>query len=325
MNTRMKLGGQMDGRYKLIATKLDGSTRVVADWFDNLILNAGLDRLGSGGVVSHCQVGTDSTPPSVGQSSLVSALATTSTQQALNYGTAEDASYVYYRKTFRFGVGVAAGNLSEVGVGWASNFMFSRALIKDDLGDPTTVTVLPDEVLDVVYEVRFYQNHTERTATIDISGTDYTFTFRPIGLTGNNSNLVFTKNACVQLRLFLEEGYIYPTSNQFSINWTSYQEGVALVDKTQTDLLGTIVSDRTGEDRNDAFRNAYVANSYERNIRSTFGLNCFLAGKAETAHAGYLLETRCGNYQMLVSPSVPKTDRKVLTLDYTVSWARKAP
>ena len=64
--------------------------------------------------------------------------------------------YRWAKVTWRFGQGVAAGNISEVGLGWGNSNLWNRALIKDANGNPTTITVLSDEYLDVVSEIRDY-------------------------------------------------------------------------------------------------------------------------------------------------------------------------
>src|SRR5690606_31940294 len=49
------------GRFKLEAERPDGQRRLLADWFPNLITNAGLNRIGtSSGWLTACAVGTGS-------------------------------------------------------------------------------------------------------------------------------------------------------------------------------------------------------------------------------------------------------------------------
>ena len=92
--------------------------------------------------------------------------------------------YISHIVEYHFAIGAAAGNLSELGVGWASSgtTLFSRALILDSGGTPTTITVLSDEYLYVTYEHRFYPSETDATGSIvftgNIGGT-YTYTLRP--------------------------------------------------------------------------------------------------------------------------------------------------
>ena len=145
------------GFYKLVATNSKGQTRVVADWFCNLILDAGLNRLGTGGIIDRISVGSGNSTPTAGQTALDTLVATTTTAVGggVNSYDSVGNTYAFSRSTYRFATGVATGNLTEVGAGWSGG-LFSRALIKDGGGVPTTVTILSDETLDVIYELRVY-------------------------------------------------------------------------------------------------------------------------------------------------------------------------
>jgi hypothetical protein len=133
---------ELSGRFKIEAIKPDGSKRLVADWFSNEILNAGLDKLGTAQPILGCSIGTDATPVSVLQTSLVAPIAySTATAPSGNTSGAVTYSpyYAWRRWNFRFAIGVAAGTLREVGVGWDSTNMFSRALIMQG-GSQSTIT-----------------------------------------------------------------------------------------------------------------------------------------------------------------------------------------
>lgn len=140
--------------------EIPGSRKLKQDWSNNLILDAGLNRMGdtTSAWVNYCHVGTDNTVPTVSDTGLGGWVASkTFTTSA--YSAKGSAPYYGYKNySYRFGQGVAAGNLSEVSVGWSAtnDSMYSRALIVDGAGDPTTITVLSDEYLDVFYELRCY-------------------------------------------------------------------------------------------------------------------------------------------------------------------------
>ncbi|WP_251258216.1 hypothetical protein, partial [Enterobacter hormaechei] len=143
--------------------------------------NAGLDLLGTTDdtyVYTFCRVGSGNTAPAVTDTVLVSQVASSSTQQAINNGVDRSgAFYAWVRRTTRFTTGTAAGTLAEVGVSpTTSGPLFSRALILDSGGNPTTITVLPDETLDVTYELRLYPTLTDATGTVDIAGVTYNWT-----------------------------------------------------------------------------------------------------------------------------------------------------
>lgn len=313
MNANLKIG--MSGHYKMVAIKKDGSKRVLADWFANIILDSGLNRLGTGGAWDRAQVGSGSTVPDVGQVSLVSLVASTTTVQSTTAGTDTPTNtYAWARRTYRFAEGVAAGNLSEVGIGWSAvpAGLFSRALIKDDLGNPTTITVLSDEVLDVLYEVRAYPTIADQTATLTISGTSYTFTIRPGYLSGNQSNLTYWPDQLVSLM-----GGGVTGANEYRLGWYAYAAGATLGPVTGFPTgTGLVVPSNTGNTY--SFTAAYVNNSYQRQCRVRMGLTA-----GNEPFSVLALVSSVGNWQMSVSPNLPKDATKILSLDFTLSWARK--
>ena len=127
----------LTGRFLLEAVNADtGEKRFLAE-FDNLITNGGLNKLGNGAignpVISHVQVGFGSTLPAETNSSLANFLV--GTDRGFSHSSSYGPAPTYHtEKTFswQFDQGVAAGNLSEIGVGWAADgSLFSRALILD--------------------------------------------------------------------------------------------------------------------------------------------------------------------------------------------------
>lgn len=129
--------------------------------FSNIVLNSGITQMLSNVWIDRCCVGSGNSTPTVTQTALDNFIASTTTTSP---GTsslggmqvAEEPYYWYGRSTWRFAVGVATGNLSEIGLGWGNANLWNRALIKDNNGTPTTITVLSDEYLDVFCEVRVY-------------------------------------------------------------------------------------------------------------------------------------------------------------------------
>ncbi|WP_180072229.1 hypothetical protein [Acinetobacter sp. YH12200] len=151
--TRNEIGA----RFKLIARKKDGSIARETDWFLNKVLASGLAQMSVGTWINRCCVGSGNSTPTSSQTSLDTLVAST-TSFLTDVGVSHTTSPIYFgaRRTWRFGEGVAAGNISEVGMGWSDAAMWNRALIRDILGNPTTITVLSDEFLDVVAEIRVY-------------------------------------------------------------------------------------------------------------------------------------------------------------------------
>ncbi|MCU0702284.1 MAG: hypothetical protein MUC96_37785, partial [Myxococcaceae bacterium] len=161
------------GLYKIEAVNPKGERRLILDWFKNLILDAGLNRLGSGGAFDRCMVGTSSTPVLPSQTGLGAQIASTTTVEASTNGVDIPGGYAWARRTFRFPVGSATGNITEVGVGWSATDCFSRALTVDGGGSPVTITVLADEFLDVTYELRLHWPNVDISANGFISATEH--------------------------------------------------------------------------------------------------------------------------------------------------------
>ena len=68
-----------------------------------------------------------------------------------------------------------------MGIGWAASgtTLFSRALILDNGGSPTTITILSNEYLDIVYEYRVYPPEgADYTGTVVIDSITYDVTGR---------------------------------------------------------------------------------------------------------------------------------------------------
>ena len=137
--------------------------------FPNIVLDTGLDRMAQGAWLGACAVGTSNTPPTESDSALGNAVARTTNMTGI-VTSVQNTTLPYYqevRQTYRFAMGAAAGTLAEVGVGWGTastgGDLFDRALIKDTLGNPTTITILSNEFLDVVFTLRIYYSETDKT------------------------------------------------------------------------------------------------------------------------------------------------------------------
>lgn len=158
----LQTGAKIGAKFKFIVKKQDGSISKETDWFHNLVLDAGLLRMPIGPWIDRCCVGSGNSTPIASQASLDAFVASTtvSLNGQAGWDSTTNPTYLYDRKTWRFAQGAAKGNLSEVGLGWGDNALWNRALIKDTTGNPATITILADEVLDVVAEIRVYPAQT---------------------------------------------------------------------------------------------------------------------------------------------------------------------
>ena len=290
---------QCAGWFKIEAIRPDGTRRVLADWFPNLILDGGLDRMGANDdYLSWCQVGSGSTAPIATQTALVNRIAGTNTIQANVAGAQSSAPYYgWTRRTYRFAAGVAAGNLSEVGVGWATTgSLFSRALILDGGGSPTTITVLSDEVLDVTYELRRYPGTVDLTGTVVLDGVTHNWVSRAAGVTSSE---------------------MWGGLSAMALDWARAFNGNigAVTAGTPSGTSGALSVTPL----------AYSSGSYTRAVTVSAGLNdSNLSGGIRSiliypssSNAGV------GSYQIQFNPAIPKDNTKVLSLTIQHTWARR--
>lgn len=295
---------RLAGFFKIEAFKPGQYRRVLADWFPNLILDAGLNRMGTGTWLSAVQVGTDNTPPSISDTGLFGYVAGSSTTQSTSSGVSGSAPwYGFVGRTYRFGAGDAAGNLAEVGAGWATSgaSLFSRALIVDQFGSPTTITVLGDEYLDVSYQIRLYSPNVDSTYSISISGSPYDLTTRA---SVASSSSYWTPGVGL-----VDDNPVY------SLNSFAAWDGA----------LGTVTQLPSGTNVSDSLNLSplsYSNNSFQKDFTVVVGLN---DGNGTGFINTTLVQTTIGAFQNFYDPDIPKDSSSVLTLNYRVSWARYTP
>ena len=306
----------VSGRYQITAHKLDGRSRVLADWFDNLILDNGLVELGARSVVTTCAVGTGNSTPAATQTTLDAVLTSTTTINSTNYGAASTAPYYgWCRRTYRFSVGQAAGTLTEVGVGWSGSTLFSRSLIKDSGGAPTEITVLADEVLDVTYELRLYVPTTDSVTQVVINGVTHTVTTRAFNAAGVNGwAYAHTPTNLIGERVFLK-----PNASGL---WVTYPAAVQLGAITASSLNVSALSQFSG-----ITSSVWVDTPYAGNMTSTQGVTMGLNDSNDVSGIGGMTLTTSllGSYQIKFDPPIPKTASHTLRLNFSASWTRYTP
>lgn len=185
-NIQTQANCQVQGYFKLEAvqgddngTPIPGTERVVMDWTPNLITDNGMELLKGNAFLNYIMVGSGSAVPAKTDTTLGAFVAgmVGSVSQGPNDFTPTDFPWCSAQTTCQFAKGVAAGNLSEIGVGATQTNMFARALIKDTNGNPTTITVTSIELLTVTYQWRVYFDLTySHTDSFVIGGTTYTTT-----------------------------------------------------------------------------------------------------------------------------------------------------
>ncbi|MHA3054814.1 hypothetical protein E0H77_00500 [Acinetobacter sp. ANC 4633] len=301
---QLQAHSKVGARFKLIVRKAsDDSIARETDWFHNLVLDTGLNRMSVGTWIDRCCVGTGNSTPVATQTALNAFLASTTTRQATTTGTQTTTSpyYRWAKVTWRFGQGVAAGNVSEVGLGWGNANLWNRALIKDANGNPTTITVLSDEYLDVVSEIRNYP-------TQSLSGA--------FNLLDKNSAVIGS--------------YTYNGIPWFSGTYADFSKIAPYQLSVYSGVKGTSVttapSTQLGSITTPAISATYPTPT-SMQVVGTFNLN-----DVNGTHQSFLLQTvglmTYGNgsnpesYQFQISPTITKTSSQIMTYAFTMSWGR---
>lgn len=297
------------GFYMMEAIKVDAdgneiSRRTLADWFPNLITNQGLDRMGgNNSYISYCAVGTGSTAPAFTDTTLVTPVAYTNTTQSSSISAQPSSPYYIERTvTKRFAVGTAAGNLSEVGMGWSNgpSTLYSRALILDGGGSPTTITVLSDEILDVTYRWRIYVPLTDVTGTITISGSNYDYTIRAAeaaSVGADPGGGWFQASTGLQVQCVGGAG-----------RNSAYSSAIAAITGVPTGLVSHATSVTNA---------AYGTNNLYRDATILWDLTA-----GSTSFRTLLLRFSIAEFQIEFNPVIPKLNTNNFSLTVRFSWTR---
>lgn len=286
---------RLAGQFRLTVHRADGTPRLVTPWCDNLVTDTGLNRIGLGAFLTHCYVGTGSVPPPAAtDNGLVSQVASTTQILAQSAGASNAAPYYGYASvTYKFAVGVATGNLAEVGVGWSGG-LFARALLVDGAGDPTVITVLPSESLGVTYLLRNYAPATDASFSAVIGGVTHACTARAALVTsGSTSN-----------------GWGVTGGEVTAGEITAYNGALGAVTGSPSGATATIIGSAA----------AYVSNSNERALSGNWTTT---EGNLAGGITALLLRTNgLGVYQIALDPPIAKTDAASLLLACKVAWGR---
>lgn len=294
----MKIPMTVKGFFRLQVMRADGTKRLDTGWFANLITNGGLDQLGAGGYLTSCFVGTGNTAPVNANTALVAQVGSTSSIISSTAQVLPSTPYYGSRvNTYNFPAGTATGVIAELGVGAIGTALFSRALVKDGSGNPTTVTVTAGEFLNVLYELRIYPPLSDVTGSVTISGTAYNFTARAANVGS-------------------------------SINWAPSQLGDAGGPQSLTIFSGGI-SDVTGgpvgasAPETSGVEGTYTGGSFFNTRNSTFQIGAGNFGGVESFLAIMGQQNGAfGEMQVGLSAPIPKDNTHALSLTMSQSWTR---
>lgn len=300
-----------EGFFRMIVRNAEtGNVSNDTGWFKNLITDYGMNGIagdaGQFGVCKGIYVGSSNAPPTVNDVTIGTPVARTSTftpgaDPSPQVGSAVSPYYAKVVWAYRFAAGAAAGNISEVGAIFRYEDpyeLWSRSLVKDASGDPVTITILPDEILDVYYECRIYPQETFSEGTVTLMGSSYAYR-------ASSSNLASSATAGPLVRGFapvLGSTRSYAYSGIIGPSPARDLQGVE---------LGT--SDSVSSP-------TYVTNSFTRTYVFTYP-----PGSA----TGLLRSFEMNNgpstekYASELTPAFNKTPDLEFKLSFIVSWARK--
>ena len=178
----------MQGRWRIYGTnKFNGHRRLLGKQ-DNVLLNSGLTNLGyqTGGFLTHVQVGTGQGEAIATETGLKNWVAGTDNiiDTTIGSGSVANEEHGLKQITWRFLEGEASeqGALSEIGAGWAvgpgSNVVSLAQIIDPITENPTTVSPLPDELLDAQYEMRYYAPAGDSVGQVTLNTVVYDYIVR---------------------------------------------------------------------------------------------------------------------------------------------------
>lgn len=286
------------GRFRLKKIK-KGRDVYVGEWFKNIITDNGLNLIpNSDTKFWYCCAGAGSDTPLntdiAIQSFLGGSPASTGGDEGLN--TSENYSYI--RKVYQFDVGAVVGNVSELTIGPNANGsnIFSRSLVKDQQGVPTSISVLADEQLIVEWEYRVYQPVTDFSGSVD----GFSYVMRAC----NINSPFFWGSLSSQLQ--------YVTSSGNSQNTASAFVGGS---------LGSVSSAPSGTrfDRSQITVAGYVTNSFSLSASISWNPSSF---SGEVTCFRYSLTSGFGTWQFSIDPGINKTLDDKVEVDVSISWSR---
>ena len=194
----------MTGEFRCVVKRADGSTKIDTGYQKNLILNQGLDFFGGNNgsdMMEYCVIGSGNSQPVYTQNKLdttiTGVVVNSVASYKYDYDAARDGNLYKTNKVIKYSFSDLNNvNISEVGL--ASNYsntttyyLCTRALIKDSQGNPTTITVLSGEILEIYYKLWIVYDVTDKTGTLNLldgvgGSTAYNYIARLAGVGGTN-------------------------------------------------------------------------------------------------------------------------------------------
>lgn len=293
----------LSGRFKIQKKKND---KIIydGDWFNNLITNNGLDLMATNASrYNRCCAGSGNTPPAVTDISIENFVGVSDVNPVNSTTVNLTDYYISHVRTFVFSVGAVVGNISELTVGPNSDGtnVFSRTLVKDNEGVPTSISILADEQLIVSWEIRYYFPTDDILLNVD----GYSIVLRPCNVDFSQAwGDTFNFSTVAPM-----------TAASGGVNSSLY---AALF---INGVLGSITEAPSGTVRYQTGFSApgYVAGTYQRTC--TFRWNP--SGSSGSVTCFRFMFNVLGMWQFSISPAINKTLDDQLEIDVGISWGRQ--
>lgn len=297
----------LEGWYGMQAIKRG---RVVREyWFPehNLITDLGLDRIGSAGansVYRYMHVGLGTANPDGAQVQLSNFLAnvTTLSPTTTTGNSGAPDFYAWRRFEWTSGIGDLGNNiLTEIGVsGQTGNGrLFSRDLIRDAEGDPSSFPIQDDEQFRGIYELRIYAPQSDNPASVMIGANPHDTITRALGVNSVQWGLASPVQSAVNF-----------AADAFASSSQAYSgDLVAITATNPSGNLGSATSVST---------HAYNNGSHYRDLTTVWNISTG-NGNIRTVTQVF----NCCKFQVRYDPVIEKTSDQTLVLNQRVSWARQ--
>lgn len=314
----------ISGEFRCVVSDSKGDIKSDTGYQKNLILNQGLDFFGGGKgsyINNSCVIGGGNSVPEASQIKLDSALfIVTGTPVKTDYSYEDKGDNLYRlseEKRFRY-EGLKNVNISEVGLASSGSttsnyYLTTRALIKDTLGNPTSVTILEGETFDIFYKIHKFVDTRDKVSVVNMSDgrggfTPYNVTVRP-ALVGNSENTV-SQALSFKIRddvsISLSDGELAEITSKPSIKDSYHTNKVVSLASYETGSYKRVVNIRFGLDDANKF-----------SIRSMSSGTGF-AGSIPTGF--FPFQIRFGSVDGDLG--IVKTSSETLVIPLEFSWAR---
>ena len=301
----MNIGLGFQGIFQVFA--LDGETLEVKSKtpeFKNIVLNSGLNRMGSGTWIDRVCVGTGTAEPQITDIGLTNFKAASTQVISHSAGSAEDNGRFYsFRKIrFRFAAGAAQGRITEVGLGWNNANLWNKTLLKDENGQPTHIDISETDFLDVHCEVRCYFD-TDFTDTITLYNPDNTIESE------HTATCKFSSAETITSHSFTPIGSILGISNQ-GIN---------------TELSGWVLDNvlRSGATQSEEVSSRSKKFTCNLNLTQGNGEHKTLIIPVGIFYPNYYTYSNYNSgFQCQLNPPIFKDNTMEMSYDFVISWDR---